>query len=183
MPETSCKRGENDMHWSDWDTSKQGAGFSILRNIGILFPMDPDTKALGHKPSESRALPRRYEDEGFSKVLREFVIEAAQLLVDRHCGDVIIFDVQGICQVTDYIIIDTGTSDRQIKSLGSELKVLAKERDIARMGDDVDQDTSWLVVDLVDVVVHLFEAATREHYDIEMMWDDAPQVEFARPRR
>ncbi|MFG0250669.1 MAG: ribosome silencing factor [Phycisphaeraceae bacterium JB051] len=145
--------------------------------------MDPDTKALGHKPSESRALPRRYEDEGFSKVLREFVIEAAQLLVDRHCEDVIIFDVQGICQVTDYIIIATGTSDRQIKSLGSELKVLAKERDIARMGDDVDQDTSWLVVDLVDVVVHLFEAATREHYDIEMMWDDAPQVEYARPGR
>jgi ribosome-associated protein len=116
-------------------------------------------------------------------VLRAFVIEAAQLLQDRHCEDVVIFDVQGICQLTDYIIIATGTSDRQIKSLGSELKVLAKERDIARMGDHVDADTSWLVVDLVDVVVHLFEAATREHYDIEMMWDDAPQVEFARPGR
>ncbi|HAI13672.1 MAG TPA: ribosome silencing factor [Phycisphaerales bacterium] len=145
--------------------------------------MDPDTKALGRTPSEERAAPRRHEDAAFEAVLRDFVIEAAQLLEDRHCEDVVVFDVRGICQVTDYIIIATGTSDRQIKSLGSELKVLAKQHDIARMGDDVDEDSSWLVVDLVDVVAHLFEQATREHYDLEMMWDDAPQIDFSRPPR
>lgn len=145
--------------------------------------MDPDTKALGHTPSAHRPQPRRHDDEAFAATLRAFVIEAAQLLEDRHCDNVIVFDVQGICQVTDYIIIATGTSDRQIKSLGSELKVLAKERDIARMGDAVDADSSWLVVDLVDVVVHLFEEATREHYDLEMMWDDAPQIDISRPRK
>lgn len=145
--------------------------------------MDPDTKALGHTPSEKRAAPRRHEDEAFTLVLHDFVVEAAQLLEDRHCTKVIVFDVRGICHVTDYIIIATGTSDRQIKSLGSELKVLAKQRDIARMGDDVDQDTSWMVVDLVDVVVHLFEQVTREHYDLEMMWDDAPQIDISRPGR
>lgn len=126
---------------------------------------------------------RRHTDEAFAPILRAFVIEAAQLLEDRHCDNVVVFDVRGLCQVTDYIMIATGTSDRQIKSLGSELKVLAKERDIARMGDHVDEDTSWLVVDLVDVVVHLFEEATREHYDLEMMWDDAPQVDISRAPR
>lgn len=142
--------------------------------------MDPDTQALGHAPSPERARPRRHEDEAFALVLHNFIIEAAHLLEDRHCENVVIFDVRGICQVTDYIIIATGTSDRQIKALGSELKVLAKERDIARMGDHVDDDTSWMVVDLVDVVVHLFEQATREHYDLEMMWDDAPQVDITK---
>ncbi|MBV1928819.1 MAG: ribosome silencing factor, partial [Gammaproteobacteria bacterium] len=144
--------------------------------------MDPDTNALGQAPSANRAQPVRHDDAAFAATLHEFVMEAAQLLEDRHCEEVMIFDVRGICQVTDYILIATGTSDRQIKALGSELKVLARERDIARMGDHVDADTSWMVVDLVDVIVHLFEQATREHYDIEMMWNDAPQVEFKRSK-
>jgi ribosome-associated protein len=143
--------------------------------------MDQDSKTLGHAPTAERAKLRRHDDEAFMVVLHDFVIEAAQLLQDRHCEDVLVFDVRGMSQLTDYIIIATGTSDRQIKSLGSELKALAKQRDIARMGDHDAEDSSWLVVDLVDVVVHLFEAATREHYDLEMMWDDAPKVDISRP--
>ena len=144
--------------------------------------MDPDTKALGRVPSANRSQLLRHDDAAFTAVLHDFVIEAAQLLEDRHCENVVVFDVRGICQVTDYIIIATGTSDRQIKSLGSELKALAKERNISRMGDHVDADTSWMVVDLVDVIAHLFEQATRAHYDIEMMWDDAPQIDFKRSK-
>ncbi|MBN4061259.1 ribosome silencing factor, partial [bacterium AH-315-I18] len=116
--------------------------------------MDPDTKALGHTPSPARAKIKRHDDAEFAAELRTFVIEAAQLLKDRHCENVLVFDVRGMCQVTDYILIATGTSDRQIKSLGSEIKVLARARQIARMGDDAAADSSWVIVDLVDLVVH-----------------------------
>ncbi len=109
-----------------------------------------------------------------------FVVEAARLLKDRHCEDVSAFDVRGLSDVTDYILIASGTSDRQIKAVGDELEDTAKPHDLERFGRDVDEPTNWLVLDFVDVVVHLFESATRAHYDLEMMWDDAPKVDWAR---
>lgn len=109
-----------------------------------------------------------------------FAIDAARLLSDSHCEDVIVLDVRGLSDLTDYVLIASGTSDRQIKSVGQDVEDLAKEAGFDRYGRDTDEDNTWLVLDFVDVIVHLFEPATRAHYDLEMMWGDAPQVEWRR---
>ena len=57
---------------------------------------------------------------------------------------------------------------------------LAKESGLKRFGRDEDGRASWIVVDFVDVVVHLFEPAARAHYDLEMLWGDAPRVHWQR---
>ena len=115
-----------------------------------------------------------------AKIAGDFAVSAARLMLDSHCEDIVVFDVRGISQLTDFIVIASGTSDRQIRSVGDHLEETAKEFELERFGGEVDKTTTWLVVDFVDVVVHLFEPVMRAHYDLEMMWGDAPKVEWRR---
>ncbi len=112
--------------------------------------------------------------------VRAFVIEAARLLSDSHCSDIVVFDVTELSDVTDFIIIASGTSDRQIRSVADDVTKLAKESDLEKFGRDEDGPSTWVVLDLIEAIVHLFEPNTRAHYDLEMMWGDAPRVEWKR---
>ncbi len=112
--------------------------------------------------------------------VRQLVIDAARLVHDRHCENVIVFDVRGLSDLTDYILVASGTSDVQIKAVGSEVAVLAKKGGLERYGHDVDEAHNWLALDFIDMMVHLFEPATRAHYGLEMMWDDAPRIDWKR---
>lgn len=124
--------------------------------------------------------PRR-DDAELDQAVRDFAIEAARLVNDEHCTEVVLFDVRQQSQFTDYVLIATGTSDRQMRSVAKHLEDLGKTTDMERYGRDEDAASTWVVVDFVNVMVHLFEPATRGHYDLEMMWDDAPQVRWRRP--
>ncbi len=114
------------------------------------------------------------------KELRDFAIEAARLISDRHCEDVRLLDVRGLSQVCDYVLIGSGTSDRQMKSLAEELDDLGAEYDMPMLHKDVDTATTWVVVDFIDLVTHLFEPAKRAFYDLESLWSDAEAVPWAR---
>jgi len=121
------------------------------------------------------------KDEQQDAQIRTFAIEAARLLSDEHCEEVLLYDVRGISQVTDYILLGTGTSDRQMRAVGHHVADLAREYGLKRYGVDQDGTTTWIVVDFVEVMLHLFEPSTRAHYDLEMMWGDAPQIRWRRP--
>jgi ribosome-associated protein len=112
---------------------------------------------------------------------RDFAIEAARLLSDGHCEDVVILDVSGLSQVCDYVLVGSGTSDRQMKSLADDLQKLGKDSGHACFRSSRDSDATWIVVDFVDLVAHLFEPEHRAYYDIEALWSDAPQVAWERP--
>lgn len=111
---------------------------------------------------------------------RAFVIEAARLLTDLHCENALVFDVRGLSDLTDYILIASGTSDRQIKSVADDVEDLAARSGLGRLGRELDGPAKWLVLDFVDAVVHLFEPQTRAHYDLEMLWGDAERVPWRR---
>lgn len=110
----------------------------------------------------------------------DFAIEAAQLMADSHCTDILLYDVRGISQLTDYVMIATGTSDRQIKSVADHVEELGQGHGMHRLGVDRDDAATWLVLDFTEVMIHLFEPNTRAHYDLEMMWGDAPKVAWKR---
>jgi len=132
------------------------------------------TSTASDRPARS---PRSPEE---AAKVAAFVTQAAQLMSDLHCQDVIIYDVRGISPVTDYIIIASGTSDRQIRSVADDVTQLGRQHDLEKFGRDEDGPSTWIAVDLIDVIVHLFEPNTRAHYDLEMMWGDAPQVQWKR---
>lgn len=116
------------------------------------------------------------------KRLREFAIEAARLLDDRHCEDVRLLDVRGLSHVCDYVLIGSGTSNRQMKSLANELEDLAEGMDQPAFRSNRDDATLWVVVDFVDLVAHLFEPATRAYYDLETLWSDAETIDWERDK-
>jgi ribosome-associated protein len=128
----------------------------------------PPTRARRHAPEEDPPI-------------RGFAVEAARLMGDLHCEDILVLDVRGISSVTDYLVIGSGTSDRQIRSIGGQVEDLAKSNGVARIGSEADGPARWVVLDFVDVIVHVFEPVTRAHYDLEMLWGDAPRVPWQRP--
>ncbi|MCZ6835038.1 MAG: ribosome silencing factor [Planctomycetota bacterium] len=111
---------------------------------------------------------------------RTFAIEAARLLHDRHCEEIIILDVTGLSHVCDYVLIGSGTSDRQMKSLAGELEDLAEENGEHVFRSNRDTGVTWIVIDFVDVVAHLFEPNQRSFYDLEQLWSDAPRIAWER---
>lgn len=82
--------------------------------------------------------------------------------------------------MTNYILLATGTSDRQLKSAARYLGDLGREFDMQRLGREGDDASTWVVLDYIDVIVHLFEPVTRAHYDLEMLWGDAQRVPWSR---
>ncbi len=140
---------------------------------------DRDRVALGLTDVEEDRTMRRGGPEGAPQVLR-FVIDAARHLADRHFQNVTVLDVRGLSDLTDFIVIASGTSDRQILSVASEVEDLAAAVDLARYGRESDGSSTWVVLDFVDAVIHLFEPATRAHYDLEMLWGDAATIGWER---
>jgi len=112
--------------------------------------------------------------------IRAFAIESARMMLDDKCEDVVILDVTKLSQVTDYIVIATGTSDRQMRSVLEHVEELGDRSGMPAFRTSKDAGTAWLLGDFVDVVVHVFEPNARAHYDLELLWGDAPRVPFAR---
>lgn len=145
-------------------------------------PAKPSSKTRApRKPANSpKPRSRAARDAQADKAIRKFAIDAARFIADSHCTEVLLLDVRGKSDVMDYVLIASGTSDRQIRSVADDVEKLAQEAGLSRIGTSADAAANWVVLDLVEVVVHLFEPATRAHYDLEMLWGDAPQVKWRR---
>ncbi len=92
-------------------------------------------------------------------------------LEDKKGEDIILMDITNIASFADYFIFANGTSDRMLDSLGDAvLETVKKDFGISasKEGEPVD---GWMVIDLGDVVVHLFSPEQRDYYDLEKLWD------------
>ena len=109
---------------------------------------------------------------------RLFAVQSARLAANTRCHNVVVLDVSGISPVTDFLVLATGTSPRQMKTVIDDLEEMAdaqNERALSRVGDD---SASWTCVDFVDVVVHVFSQDARGYYDLDGLWGDAQRVEW-----
>jgi ribosome-associated protein len=108
-------------------------------------------------------------------------MEVARLLANTRCSNVRILDATGISPITDYMVLGTGTSPRQMKSVADDVQELGeshRNRALSRVGDESSQ---WIAVDFVDVVAHIFSAESRNFYDLDNLWGDAKIVEWEQP--
>lgn len=124
----------------------------------------------------TRALSKKTE----STAGRKLAIEAARLAEGDNATDVTVLDLRGISPVTDYFVICTGTSGRQMRTVADS--IIAQGR---TMGQPVWHaagldDGDWIVLDFVDVVVHVFDEPHRKYYDLELIWGAAPHVRWRR---
>ena len=108
----------------------------------------------------------------------KLAVQAARITRDDHAEDVLVLDLRGISPVTDYFVIATGTSDRQLRAVCDEIAAHGKA-----VGQPVwhvaGRDAAdWIVLDFVDVVVHLFGQSLRTYYDLELIWGEAPRIDW-----
>lgn len=111
---------------------------------------------------------------------RQFAIEIARIASENKCEDVVAFDLRGISPVTDFTIIATGTSGRQMHAVMDAVVEYGRrigERVYGVSGRDSD---AWVLLDFVDVVLHIFAGPYRQYYDLELLWGDAPPLQWAR---
>jgi ribosome-associated protein len=113
--------------------------------------------------------------------IRDFAVEIARTLADSKCTDVILLDVRGRSQVCDYVVIASGTSQRQMRSAAQEIEDIGKARGQHPNRTNADDSSTWIVVDFVEIVAHLFEPDQRLYYDLELLHADGKRIDWRRP--
>jgi len=112
---------------------------------------------------------------------REIAVTAARAAAAKQAADVTILDVHGLIVITDYFVIASGETDRQVKTILEEVERAVRdlgEKPVRREGD---ASSRWVLLDYIDVVVHVFAQEEREYYDLERLWRDAPRLAWEQP--
>ncbi|MEG1078042.1 MAG: ribosome silencing factor [Pseudomonas sp.] len=100
-------------------------------------------------------------------------------LEDVKAQDVLVIDVRDKQSITDYMIIATGTSNRQIGAMLDKVREMVKAQGVRPLGEEGKGDSDWVLLDLDDVIVHMMTAAARQFYDLERLWKGAEQSRAA----
>jgi ribosome-associated protein len=87
-----------------------------------------------------------------------------------------VFDVRELSGVTDYYMVVTGSSAPHVKALQEAVAVALKHEGMPCYRKAGNPDGGWVVIDYVDVVIHVLSRSAREYYDLETLWDQAPRV-------
>ncbi len=107
--------------------------------------------------------------------LIELVVKAVD---DKRAEDIMMLDMKGISLVADYFLICHGNSEKQVQAIAKEIKDVAAEKEfIIKRMEGYDQ-ARWVLVDMGDMVVHVFHRDERSYYNLEKLWGDAPTVDL-----
>ena len=109
---------------------------------------------------------------------RETAVAAARAAAEKQAEDVVVLDVHELIVITDFFVLCTGSSDRQVKTVVDEVEKALRELERKPVRREGEQDRRWVLLDYVDVVVHVFAPEERDFYDLERLWLDAPRVEW-----
>lgn len=103
-------------------------------------------------------------------------LECARAAIEKKAENVKILDLSDLSGFTDYFVICSGMSDRQVQAIADSIDqaVTALDQDI--LSAEGYGEGRWVLMDLGDVVVHIFLDALREYYDLETLWADAPRL-------
>jgi len=103
---------------------------------------------------------------------------SVNIILERKATDPVLFEVGRLTTITDYFLIASGKSSRQVQAIAQHLERRMKEEGFIPFGIEGERDGHWILLDYGDVVVHIFYQPVREFYDLEGLWVEAPRVEI-----
>lgn len=106
----------------------------------------------------------------------ELARRAAQIAIDSKAQDVVILNLRGVTDMTDFFIIASGTSDTAVRSIGQHVAEEMKKEGTPVTHAEGLEKGRWVLLDFVDFVVHVFHPTLRQFYQLERLWADAEQV-------
>ncbi|NLB55492.1 MAG: ribosome silencing factor [Lentisphaerae bacterium] len=101
---------------------------------------------------------------------RNLAEQTVELLIEKHAENIALFDVGKTSQLTDFHIVVTGKNPPHLKALANELRVVLKQAGSAYYKRAGEPDSGWIVIDYIDVVVHLMSEEAREKYALDELW-------------
>jgi len=117
---------------------------------------------------------------------RHLAVAMARVCAENRCRDVTVLDLRRLSPVTDFFVLATGTSARQMRTVAD--RAFDAGRDLGERPFSVEgaetvegpEAARWVLVDYFDVVVQVFTPESRGYYDLELLWGDAPRVDWRR---
>ncbi len=101
----------------------------------------------------------------------------ASYALDKKAFDVRLLNVTGLSTLTDFLLIVSGGSDRQVQAITESIELgMKKEHSVMPLAIEGKQEGRWVLLDYGDVMVHVFQQPVRQYYDLEGLWTEAPEV-------
>jgi ribosome-associated protein len=107
---------------------------------------------------------------------RDLARLAARVAASKQGEAVVVLDVRDLITITDFFVIASGASDRQVKTIADEVGHALKKEGARPVRTEGEASSRWILLDFVDFVVHVFHAEERDFYRLENLWADAPVV-------
>jgi len=107
------------------------------------------------------------------------VLRAAE---DKKAEDIVVLNLASICSFTDYFVLCSGRSSRQVQAIADGIEEKLRTQSIRPASIEGYSQGEWVLMDYLDFVVHVFAPKAREFYDLERLWRGAKRIEVDRPR-
>ncbi len=101
---------------------------------------------------------------------------AARAALDRKALDLVVLDVQGLSNVTDYFLVCSGRSTTHVNSITEAIRMELKRDGVRPLHAEGASASGWILLDYGDVLMHVFLEDTRAYYALERLWGDAPSI-------
>lgn len=105
-----------------------------------------------------------------SKELKDLIV---QHIMEKKGENIVVLDLKKVTSITDYFVICSGTVDQHIKAIKDHIIEKLNEKGIKCWHVEGENALTWVLLDYVDVVVHIFHPISREYYKLEKLWGDA----------
>ncbi|MGG3738846.1 ribosome silencing factor [Aeribacillus pallidus] len=105
---------------------------------------------------------------------RQLLLTAVNAADDKKAEDIVVLNMKGISLLTDYFVICHGNSDKQVQAIAREIKDKVEEKGYTVKRLEGFDEAKWVLVDIGDVIVHVFHKDERGYYNLERLWGDAP---------
>jgi ribosome-associated protein len=115
-----------------------------------------------------------------SDTARKLAIACARIAEDSNAADILVLDLRDVSPITDYFVICTGSSNRQMRTVAEQIREYGKSVGQPTWQVAGFEGGEWVVLDFVDVVVHIFDEQHRKYYDLELIWGESPHVRWKR---
>ena len=115
---------------------------------------------------------------GYTKLMDtlEKALLASEIIRERKAIDPVLFEVGKLTSITDYFLIASGKSSRQVQAISRHLSRRMRDNGFKVYGMEGERDGHWILMDYGDLVIHIFYQPVREFYDLEGLWIEAPRI-------
>ena len=110
-----------------------------------------------------------------SKTKSRLCLNAA---LEKKALNPVLLELKGMTSFTDYFLLCSGKSDRQVQAIAQGIEETLKKKGIRLLGQEGIAGGRWILMDFEDVIVHIFLEPVRNFYDLEGLWSDAPRIHF-----